>query len=45
MSTRFQRALLSCLFVQTFLAASVPVMAVEPTRSECRTRQQFVDHH
>ncbi|MBA3994926.1 MAG: hypothetical protein C0469_15510 [Cyanobacteria bacterium DS2.3.42] len=31
MSTRFQRALLSCLFVQTFLAASVPVMAIEPT--------------
>lgn len=31
MSTRFQRALLSCLFVQTFLAASVPVMAMEPT--------------
>lgn len=31
MSTRFRRALLSCLFVQTFVAASVPVMAMEPT--------------
>src|SRR5260221_729732 len=31
MSTRFTRALLSCLFVQTFVAASVPVMALEPT--------------
>ncbi len=31
MSTRFQRALLSCLFIQTFVAASVPVMAMEPT--------------
>jgi len=31
MSTRFTRALLSCLFVQTFVAASVPVMAMEPT--------------
>ncbi len=31
MSTRFKRALLSCLFVQTFVAASVPVMAMEPT--------------
>lgn len=31
MSTRFTRALLSCLFVQAFVAASVPVMAMEPT--------------
>ncbi len=31
MSTRFKRALLSCLFIQTFVAASVPVMAMEPT--------------
>ncbi|MCC7529128.1 MAG: hypothetical protein IT342_11425 [Candidatus Melainabacteria bacterium] len=31
MKTRFQRALLSCLFVQTFVAASMPVMAMEPT--------------
>ncbi len=31
MSTRFTRALLSCLFVQTFVASSVPVMAMEPT--------------
>lgn len=31
MSTRLTRALLSCLFVQTFVASSVPVMAMEPT--------------
>lgn len=31
MSTRLSRALLSCLFVQTFVASSVPVMAMEPT--------------
>jgi hypothetical protein len=31
MSTRFKRALLSCLFVQTLVASSLPVMAMEPT--------------